>query len=159
MKLWVDGTDLIVEQCPPDDVDTLTRMAKEIEPSSFSMFSFGTLKLYFSTVEAAQMLHGKIYKSFSFFVNGMSIAVEPVSTTGKYIASYQNVTFTAGDSSTALAGLMIALSVEEARENSAYWLCQRTGEMYVQVTGLNEHEPPYAICRISREQYGKIVSR
>lgn len=157
MKLRREGTDIVIPDCDHTQVEGLTNQAKEIENTAYALFMNGTLKLYFTTVEAAELFKNRINKEFEIFVAGWKIVVQPGGE-GGYIASSDTVSMHAATDASAIGALMMWHAMQEARDDSVYYLCRAGHDLYVIGWSRGEAPPSGTICQITRDQYDKVVS-
>lgn len=156
MNMQIEGSDVVFANIDHGSVDMIAQIAKQIEPSCFTMFVNGNLKVYFTTVTAAKTLYGMLNRKYDLFVSGLSIHIEPVGE--NCVASCGIHVFRANSDAVALAGLIVAMSVEEARTDTAYWLCRgNDGALYARVTSLGSASPIDYVCRLSKQQYDGVV--
>jgi hypothetical protein len=152
-----EGTDIIIPDCDHTQVEGLTRLAKEVENTAYALFMNGTLKLYFTTVEAAELFKQRISREFEIFVAGWKISVQPGGE-GGYIASSDTVSMHAATDVSAIGALMMWHAMQEAREDSVYYLCRGAFDLFVIAWSRSEPPPVGMLCQITRDQYDKVVS-
>lgn len=159
MKLLLEGSDVVVPNCDHAMIESLTTIAKSVEPSAYSMFLNGNLKLYFTTVAAAQLFMGRINRSFELFVGGWSINVAADHETGLYTAWTDNAAARSNTDAGAVGALMIWHAMTEARENATYYMCRdaKTHELYVRSWDRNTPAPADAVFQMTRDQYMKVT--